>query len=251
MLSPSDAICASWTSVTCPSGYSTTTRVVGHAVERLRDRAARVAGGGDENRQRRAVGEVVQQPRLHPGADVLERAASGRERAPAPRSRSVTWTSGIGKSSASLHQRPRVLLGDLAGSRCAPTIVPMSTMSGRAQRAPERSGGSGSKRSGKVQAAIRRRAGKQRVDKRHGRRRPPGPDPLHGRMLWRLTSWAGSSDRTGPWSSTATSTTSASVTLTTLAMAIASGRPGADPHRSASTDTRTVMEVRPTRTVSV
>ena len=46
---------------------------VGHAVKGLRHRAARVAGRRDQNRQGCAVGEVVQQPRLHAGADVLER----------------------------------------------------------------------------------------------------------------------------------------------------------------------------------
>ena len=45
---------------------------VGNAVERLRDGAAGVARRGDENRQRRAVREVVQQARLDAGADVLE-----------------------------------------------------------------------------------------------------------------------------------------------------------------------------------
>ena len=46
-----------------------------------------------------------------------------------------------------------------------------------------------------------------------------------------------------PASSTATSTTSASVTFTLS--------PWPPPHRSASTETRTVIDVRPTRTVSV
>ena len=73
MLSPSDAICASWTSLTFPSGIEDDDARVGDAVKRLRHGAARVAGRRDQNRQRRAVGEVVQQPRLHAGADVLER----------------------------------------------------------------------------------------------------------------------------------------------------------------------------------
>ena len=46
---------------------------VGNTVERLRHRAARVAGGRDQNRQRSAVGEMVKQSCLHASPDVLER----------------------------------------------------------------------------------------------------------------------------------------------------------------------------------
>ena len=56
-----------------PFGVEDDHACVGHPVEGLRHGAARVARGRDENRQRRAVGEVVQQPRLHAGPDVLER----------------------------------------------------------------------------------------------------------------------------------------------------------------------------------
>ena len=55
-----------------PFGVEHDHSCIRHSVKRLRHRAARVAGRGDENRQRGAIGEVVQQPRLHAGADVLE-----------------------------------------------------------------------------------------------------------------------------------------------------------------------------------
>ena len=55
-LPPSVVNCASWTALTCPCGYSTTTRVPRHAVERLGHGAAGVPRRRHQHRQRRASG---------------------------------------------------------------------------------------------------------------------------------------------------------------------------------------------------
>ena len=72
MLSPIEAIWASCTSLTFPRRVEHEHARAGHAVKGLGHGAAGVAGGGHQDGQRRPVGEVVQQPRLHAGTDVFE-----------------------------------------------------------------------------------------------------------------------------------------------------------------------------------
>ena len=176
MLPPRDAICASWTSVTCPSGYSTNTRESGHAVERLRDGAAGVAGGRHKNRQRRPVREVMQQTGLHARADVLERQRRAVEQLERPDA--IGHLDERNRKVERITDEPaHVLLGDVAGQQVRADdradLGELGVLS-----ALETPRGSGSNRSGKVQAAVRRRAGEQRVDERHRRRRRAWCSPI-------------------------------------------------------------------------
>ena len=102
---------------------------------------------------------------------------------------------------------------------------------------------------GHVEAAVGRCPGEERVNERNRRRSASCADPLHN---WLVEAGSGLG-RTGvglPCSSTATSTTSASVTFTRSPCPVVPAVRGGFPHRSASTSTRTVTDVRPIRTVS-
>ena len=123
---------------------------VGHTVKGLRHGAARVAGRRDQNRQGRAVGEMVQQPRLHAGADILER--QGR---PVKQLQSPGPIGDLDERNREpqriLHERVHRRFGDLvpqqvrADRRADRHDVARSRSAGQRSTVP---GGSGSSRSG-------------------------------------------------------------------------------------------------------
>ena len=220
---------------------------------------------------------MVQQPRLNTSADVLEGPRRPVEKLEHPRAvrdlderdREVEGVP---------HERMEVLGGDFVAQQVlADDRRDLDDIGGpdgvqtcsRQRLEPLR----------KIQSPVRRGAREKRVDKRDRGRRTPCRNPLHrnwptlslrrtphlrtlalrtlrtspprtsSTFLNRRHACTGSGriDTGRPRSSTATSTTSAWVTLT----ASPACGCGPIPHRSASTDTRTVMDVRPTRTVSV